>query len=150
MKRLLITIFVLSNLTSLAQTGNFRVDRLAVDYAKLSYQNVINTSKNLLRKEKSLNEIQTIEVLSKLSNSLYNVNDYKQAEVYFERLISLIGDNKENADFLKKYAQVLAGNGKNSMASQVWKRVANLEKGNEIAEDFSILQENLEPLVRNT
>jgi outer membrane protein OmpA-like peptidoglycan-associated protein len=149
LKRLFIVILVLLNFTSQAQTGNFSVDKLAVDYAKLSYHNVIENSKNLLRKEKSLNKIQTIEVLSKLANSLYNINYYKQAEGYFARLLTLIEVNKENADILRKYAQVLSGNGKNSMASQIWQSVSLVEDGNQRAKDFSILQANPEPLFRN-
>jgi TolA-binding protein len=66
-----------------------------------------------------------------LACSLYNINDYKQAELYFERLLSDTENNIDNAENLRKYALVLAGNGKNSLASQIWQRYSLAADGNE-------------------
>jgi tetratricopeptide (TPR) repeat protein len=129
-----------------AQTGNSGVDKLAYDYAKLSYQNVIESSKSLLKKEKGLSEIQKKEVLQKLSYSLFNINDYKQAEQYFGSLVNM---SEPEADFLYKYAQVLTGNGKYLLASEMWSRYAQEVNEPGMAEDYSLLTSNPEPLTRN-
>jgi outer membrane protein OmpA-like peptidoglycan-associated protein len=146
LKSYIFTFFFFLSSFVFAQSGNSRVDKLAYDYAKLSYQNVIESSKTLLKKEKNLSEAQKKEILQKLSYSLFNINDYKQAEQYFSSLVKM---NDVDADYLHKYAQVLAGNGKYLLASEIWSRYAQEAKGNGNAEDFSLLLSNPEALIRN-
>ena len=134
---------------SLAQTGNSRVDGLNTSYVKLAYQDVIDDAKLLLRKRNSLNEEEQKEVYTKLAYSLFNTNDYKQAEVYFQNLLSFIQDDREDIDILLKYAQVLAGNGKSTLASEIWNRYSDAIEDNERAKDFAALLKNTDPLTRN-
>lgn len=132
-----------------AQSGNWQVDKLAKDYAKLSYQRVISDAKNILKRDDSLDEPQRKEVLTKLAYSLYNINDYKQAEEYFSLLASLVRGNSEaDKDVLTKYAKVLAGNGKYEQSSKVWSEYGE-NSPNSRANDFKALQSNIQALKRN-
>ncbi len=133
-----------------AQSGNWQVDKLAKDYAKLSYQRVINDAKYILKRDNSLDEAQKKEVLTKLAYSLYNINDYKQAEEYFSLLASLVrGDSEADKDVLAKYAKVLAGNGKYEQSSKVWSEYGE-NSPNSRASDFKALQSNIQALKRNS
>ncbi|AWV98126.1 hypothetical protein DJ013_08040 [Arcticibacterium luteifluviistationis] len=135
---------------SFAQSGNWQVDKLAKDYAKLSYQRVISDAKGILRRDSSLDEEQKKEVLSKLAYSLYNINDYKQAEEYFSTLASLVrGSTESGNDILEKYAKVLAGNGKYEQSSNVWSEYG-AKSPNTRADDFKALQSNIQALKRNS
>ncbi|MFT7248464.1 MAG: outer membrane protein OmpA-like peptidoglycan-associated protein [Arcticibacterium sp.] len=149
MKKLLIIILTFCGPSAIAQTGNARVDKLSASYSKLAYQDVINDAKLLIRRRNILNELQQKEVYAKIAYSLYNINDYKRAEAYFKTLLDLVAVDMEDADILLKYAQVLAGNGKSLLASEVWKRYSNAVVDNKYANGFAELLKNTNPITRN-
>ncbi|MFT5885454.1 MAG: outer membrane protein OmpA-like peptidoglycan-associated protein [Arcticibacterium sp.] len=132
-----------------AQTGNARVDKLSASYSKLAYQDVIDDAKLLLRKKNRLNEVQQKEVYTKIAYSLFNINDYRQAEIYFQNLVNFVIEDREDAGILLKYAQVLAGNGKSTLASEVWARYSDAIEDNKNAKDFAALLKNTDPITRN-
>lgn len=150
-KLLKIWLVILVSLTGVfAQKHTRLVNKIETDFNNYAYQNVINTGEYLLETDKGIDSQIENDVITKLAYAHYFTKNYSKAEQYFKEALNRKSDVNQDTDVLLRYAQVLSANGKHAEASDAWNAYSTLAANKEVAKDFALIQDNPEPLIRNS
>jgi outer membrane protein OmpA-like peptidoglycan-associated protein/tetratricopeptide (TPR) repeat protein len=149
-KLLKIGLLIFVSLTGAFAQKNVRlVNKMETDFNNYAYQNVINTGEYLLDIDKGIDSEIEKDVLKKLAYAHYFTKNYVRAEQYFREALNKKSDLNQDSELLLRYAQVLSANGKHAESSDAWRAYSQLAENNQVAQDFALIQDDPEPLIRN-
>jgi len=123
------TIFLLIIMSSsMALAQNSKIKKADKYYDQLKYTQAIDAYMRLLKKGEN-----TVHVYQRLANSYYHINDTKQAETFYGRIMK-----RDNIDpeTVYNYAQSLKANGKFSDYNTYMKRFAQMQPNDSRATAF--------------
>ena len=116
----LYTIFLLIIMSSsMALAQNSKTRKADKYYDQLRYTQAIDAYMSLLKKGEN-----TVHVYQRLANSYYHINDTKQAETFYGRIIKRKDIDPET---VYNYAQALKANGKISDYNTYMKQFAQMQ-----------------------
>ena len=105
--------------TSMITAQNFRTKTADDFYERLQYNEAIDAYHKLVKRGDN-----STYVLERLANSYYNINDTKNAETYYKRVVKKADADSES---VYNYAQTLKTNGKFSEYNTYMKQFAQLK-----------------------
>ncbi|MCP9768296.1 flagellar motor protein MotB [Lacihabitans sp. LS3-19] len=149
-KNFLVLFFCFNITLGFSQSTSKILKKAETSTKSLSYANAIELYDNVLKKSKGLSPEEIQKVKLNLAEAYYFVKDYKNAEKYYEEVLSnnptLKGDEIKA---FQRYAQVLSSNGKHQESSKIWTKYTELQEHDKRGAQFSKLYANLDPLIRN-
>ncbi|HLO45909.1 MAG TPA: OmpA family protein [Leadbetterella sp.] len=133
-----------------AQSTSKQLKKAENSTKNLSYANAIELYDNILKKSKNLTPEEIQKAKLSLAEAYYFVKDYKNAERYYEEVLSNNPTLKgEEIKAYQRFAQVLSSNGKHQESSKIWKKYTELQEHDKRGLEFSKLYANMDPLIRN-
>lgn len=128
MKKIYTILLILAVGTTVVTAQNSKTKKADRHYDRLEYTDAAEAYLKLLKNGDDSNY-----VYERLANSYYFVNDTKNAEIYYKKVVK---DKSVDAETVYNYAQSLKGNGKLSEYNTYMKQFAQMKPGDSRAQAF--------------
>ncbi|MCA0365212.1 MAG: OmpA family protein [Bacteroidetes bacterium] len=143
-------LFLFFGLEGYAQTPSKQLKKAETSTKNLSYAEAIEIYDGILKKSKNLSSEELQSVKLNLAEAYYFVKDYKNAEKYYQEVLSNNPVLKgEKLKAYLRYAQVLNSNGKREESTKIYMKFNDLQDQDKRGLEFSKLYNNIDPLIRN-
>ena len=128
MKKIYTILLILAVGTTMVTAQNSKTKKADRHYDRLEYTDAAEAYLKLLKNGDDSNY-----VYERLANSYYFVNDTKNAETYYKKVVK---DKSVDSETVYNYAQSLKGNGKLSEYNTYMKQFAQMKPGDSRAQAF--------------
>ncbi len=143
-------LFLLFGFEGIAQNSSKQLKKAETSSKNLSYAEAIEIYDGILKKSKGLSDEEIQSVKLNLAEAYYFVKDSKNAEKYYQEVLSNNPVLKgEKLKAYQRYAQVLSINGKHQEAGKFYLKFTDLQDQDKRGLEFSKLYNNIDPLIRN-